>query len=452
MPLVIVALAVALLIFLMTKMKLNGFIALLLTATLVGIWAALTGNLTVDDESVGISAIADILEDGIGGQMSSTLVVVGLGAMIGRVMGDAGAARRIAGRIIDAFGEKGVQWAMVITSVLIGVTMFYEVAFVIIVPVAFTLVRATKSNLLWVGLPMSITLSTMHSFLPPHPGPTAVAGMYNASVGLTLAYGLVMAVPLGAFIAMTWPRLSFIKKMNPSIPEGLVSEEHIPDGELPSLKVSLTVVLFPVVFIAGAAIYDMIVDTDNWLSETINFLGSPAIALLMALLLAMYVFGPRIGRPMTAVAKSAAEAGKAMAMILLVIAGGGAFKEVLVAAGIADYIADMASGWAISPIILAWLIAVILRVALGSATVAVATAAGIAAPLVAAAGVSPELMVLATTTGSIAFSHVNDPGFWMFKEYFNLSVTDAIKSRTTYTTALSVLGLGAVLLMNLVIS
>ena len=452
MPLVIVALAVALLIFLMTKMKLNGFIALLLTATLVGIWAALTGNLTVDDESVGISAIADILEDGIGGQMSSTLVVVGLGAMIGRVMGDAGAARRIAGRIIDAFGEKGVQWAMVITSVLIGVTMFYEVAFVIIVPVAFTLVRATKSNLLWVGLPMSITLSTMHSFLPPHPGLTAVAGMYNASVGLTLAYGLVMAVPLGAFIAMTWPRLSFIKKMNPSIPEGLVSEEQIPDGELPSLKVSLTVVLFPVVFIAGAAIYDMIVDTDSWLSETINFLGSPAIALLMALLLAMYVFGPRIGRPMTAVAKSAAEAGKAMAMILLVIAGGGAFKEVLVAAGIADYIADMASGWAISPIILAWLIAVILRVALGSATVAVATAAGIAAPLVAAAGVSPELMVLATTTGSIAFSHVNDPGFWMFKEYFNLSVTDAIKSRTTYTTALSVLGLGAVLLMNLVIS
>lgn len=452
MPLVIVALAVALLIFLMTKMKLNGFIALLLTATLVGIWAALTGNLTVDDESVGISAIADILEDGIGGQMSSTLVVVGLGAMIGRVMGDAGAARRIAGRIIDAFGEKGVQWAMVITSVLIGVTMFYEVAFVIIVPVAFTLVRATKSNLLWVGLPMSITLSTMHSFLPPHPGPTAVAGMYNASVGLTLAYGLVMAVPLGAFIAMTWPRLSFIKKMNPSIPEGLVSEEQIPDGELPSLKVSLAVVLFPVVFIAGAAIYDMIVDTDSWLSETINFLGSPAIALLMALLLAMYVFGPRIGRPMTAVAKSAAEAGKAMAMILLVIAGGGAFKEVLVAAGIADYIADMASGWAISPIILAWLIAVILRVALGSATVAVATAAGIAAPLVAAAGVSPELMVLATTTGSIAFSHMNDPGFWMFKEYFNLSVTDAIKSRTTYTTALSVLGLGAVLLMNLVIS
>ena len=203
---------------------------------------------------------------------------------------------------------------------------------------------------------------------------------------------------------------------------------------------------------AGAAIYAVLVETDTLLSVIINFLGSPTIALLMALLLAMYVFGPRIGRSMTEVAKSAAEAGKAMAMILLVIAAGGAFKDVLVAAGIADYIAEMTSQWSISPIILAWLIAVILRVALGSATVAVATAAGIAAPLVASAGVSPELMVLATTTGSIAFSHVNDPGFWMFKEYFNLSVTDALKSRTTYTTALSVLGLGAVLLMSLVIN
>lgn len=451
MPLVVVALAVALLIFLMTKLKLNGFISLLLVATLVGIWAAVTGQLTVGDEPATIADIADILEDGIGGQMSSTLVVVGLGAMIGRVMGDAGAARRIALRIVDVFGENGVQWAMVITSMLIGVTMFYEVAFVIIVPVAFTLARATKSNLLWVGLPMSITLSTMHSFLPPHPGPTAVAGMYEASVGMTLAYGLIMAIPVGTFVAMVWPRLAFVKKMNPEIPAGLISEDEIPDDKLPSMGVSLTVALFPVVFIAGAAIFDMVNDSDSALGDTINFLGSPAIALLMALLLAMYVFGPHMGRPMSAVAKSAAEAGKAMAMILLVIAAGGAFKSVLTAAGIGDYIAELTGTWAISPLILAWLIAAILRIALGSATVAVATAAGIAAPLVASAGVSPELMVLATTTGSIAFSHVNDPGFWMFKEYFNLSVTEAIKTRTTYTTVLSILGLIAVMLMSLVI-
>jgi len=239
--------------------------------------------------------------------------------------------------------------------------------------------------------------------------------------------------------------------MNPEIPAGLISEDEIPDDKLPSMGVSLTVALFPVVFIAGAAIFDMVNDSDSALGDTINFLGSPAIALLMALLLAMYVFGPHMGRPMSAVAKSAAEAGKAMAMILLVIAAGGAFKSVLTAAGIGDYIAELTGTWAISPLILAWLIAAILRIALGSATVAVATAAGIAAPLVASAGVSPELMVLATTTGSIAFSHVNDPGFWMFKEYFNLSVTEAIKTRTTYTTVLSILGLIAVMLMSLVI-
>ena len=165
----------------------------------------------------------------------------------------------------------------------------------------------------------------------------------------------------------------------------------------------------------------------------------------------MCVFGPSNGRPMSEVAGSMAGGAKSMAMILLVIAAGGAFKEVLTAAGIADYIKEMTSGWSISPIILAWLIAVILRIALGSASVAVATAAGIAAPLVADSGVSPEVMVLATACGSVAFSHVNDPGFWMFKEYFNLTVTEAIKVRTTYTTVLSVLGLGGCLVLGALI-
>ena len=376
--------------------------------------------------------------------MSSTLVVIGLGAMIGRVMGDAGAAQRIALKIVEKFGERGVQWAMVITSVVIGITMFYEVAFVIIVPVAFTLVRATRKSLLWIGLPMSITLSTMHSFLPPHPGPTAVAGLYEASIGRTLA----LAVPVGILVSMAWPRLGFVRTVTPEIPAGLVSDREFSDDELPGMGISLTVALLPVVLIAGAAIYDMTEPPDNVLTSVIGFIGSPAIALLIALLVSVCVFGPLNGRPMSEVAGSMAGGAKSMAMILLVIAAGGAFKEVLTAAGIADYIKEMTSGWNVSPIILAWLIAVILRIALGSASVAVATAAGIAAPLVAGSGVSPEVMVLATACGSVAFSHVNDPGFWMFKEYFNLTVTEAIKVRTTYTTVLSVLGLGGCLVLG----
>lgn len=436
MPLVIVGISVLVLLFLMTKLKINGFVALLVVAVAVGLV-----------EGLPLADIPGILADGVGGQLDDTLLVIGLGAMIGRVMGDAGAAQRIAMKMVDAVGLKGVQVAMVITAMLVGVTMFYEVAFVIIVPVAFTLVRATKSNLLWVGLPMSITLSTMHSFLPPHPGPVAVAGTYEASVGLTLAYGLLIAVPAGALIALVWPRLSFVRKMDPQIPAGLVSDKLFDDDEMPSLWTSLAVALLPVVLIAGAAIFEMSAPESPAIGF-VQFIGSAPIALLITLLIACYVFGPMIGRTLDDVGKSAVDSAKPMAIILMVIGAGGAFKQILTEAGIADYIAELTSTWNISPIILAWLIAVILRIALGSATVAVVTAAGIAAPLVAGSGISPELMVLATSCGSIAFSHVNDPGFWMFKEYFGLSVTDALKTRTTYTTTLAILGLGGVLLLS----
>ncbi|MEU5832344.1 gluconate:H+ symporter [Streptomyces diacarni] len=452
MPLLVVALAVVVLLILMMRFKLNGFIALILVATLVAFWAVATGSLSVDGEPAGVADIPEIITEGLGGQLGSTAVVIGLGAMIGRVMGDAGAAQRIARKILSVFGERGVQWAMIISAMLIGVTMFYEVAFVILVPVAFTLVRATKVNLLWVGLPMSISLSTMHSFLPPHPGPTAVAGLYNASVGLTLAYGLLIAIPAGVAIAMAWPRLSFVRQMNPQMPSGLLAEKDFADDELPSGALSFLVALLPIVLIAGSEILRMTVTLSKEADNVLALLGSAEIALLIALLVAIAAFGPLNNRSMAQVAKSMSEAARAMAMILLVIGAGGAFKQVLVSAGIADYIADTTAGWNLSPPFLAWIIAVILRIALGSATVAVSTAAGIAAPLVAATGASPELMVLATACGSIAFSHVNDPGFWMFKEYFNLNVGQALAVRTTYTTTLAVLGLLGVFALDLVIT
>ncbi|MFJ9123955.1 gluconate:H+ symporter [Streptomyces sp. NPDC102340] len=439
MPMLVVALSVVALLFLMTKMKLNGFVSLMLVAVVVAMV-----------QGISLPEISDVLETGIGDQLSGTLPVIGLGAMVGRVMGDAGAAQRIATKLTKAFGDRWVQVAMVVTAMLIGVTMFYEVAFVIIVPVAFTLVRVTRQNLLWIGLPMSIALSTMHSFLPPHPGPTAVAEMFDASVGQTLFVGLFIAVPAGALIALVWPRLPFIRRMNPSIPEGLVTERVFEEDEMPALGWSLAVALLPVVLIAGAAIAEMTLDDHAPGMGVIKFIGSPEFALLLTLLLAMYVFGPRVGRSFKEVATSCGDAAKSMAMIMLVIAAGGAYKNVLVEGGISDYIKDTTEHWSISPLLLAWLIAAILRIALGSATVAVSTAAGIVAPMVASSGASPELMVLAVSCGSIAFSHVNDPGFWMFKEYFNLSVLDAIKARTTYTTVLALLGLGGVLALNAV--
>ncbi|MGW0904196.1 gluconate:H+ symporter [Streptomyces sp. NPDC002853] len=434
MPLVVVGVSVLILLFLMTRLKLNGFAALLLVA--VGV--ALV-------QGIPVATIPDVLSEGIGGQIGDTMLVIGLGAMVGRVMGDSGAAQRIANKMLDAFGPRWVQVAMVVTSMLIGVTMFYEVAFIIIVPIAFTLVRVTGAKLLWIGLPMSITLSTMHSFLPPHPGPTAVAATFHASVGLTLVYGLFIAIPAGALIALTWPRLPFVRAMNPTIPKGLVSEHEFTDEEMPGLGWSLTVALFPVVLIAGASVTEMATSSESPLLHSVTFIGSAPIALLLTLLLAIWAFGPRIGRSLSDVSDSCASAAKAMAMILLVIGAGGAFKNVLVEGGISDHIKDTTDGWSISPLILAWLIAVILRIALGSATVAVVTASGVVLPLLAGSGVHPEMLVLAVSCGSIAFSHVNDPGFWLFKEYFNLSVIEAIKVRTTYTTVLAILGLGGVL-------
>ncbi|MET8975623.1 gluconate:H+ symporter [Streptomyces sp. NPDC004539] len=439
MPLVVVGISVLVLLFLMTRLKLNGFAALLLVA--VGV-ALVRG--------IPVAKIPDVLSDGIGGQIGDTMLTIGLGAMVGRVMGDSGAAQRIAGKLLAVCGPRWVQVAMVLTAMLIGVTMFYEVAFVIIVPVAFTLVRVTGANLLWVGLPMSIALSTMHSFLPPHPGPTAVAATFHASVGLTLFYGLFIAVPIGAVIALVWPRLPFVRAMNPSVPTGLVSDKVFEEEEeLPGLSWSLAVALLPVVLIAGAAVTDMATGSESGLVHTVEFIGSAPVALLLTLLVAVWAFGPRIGRSLEEVSASCRGAAQAMAMILLVIGAGGAFKQVLVEGGISDYIKDATDGWSISPIVLAWLVAAILRVALGSATVAVVTASGVVLPLVAGSGAHAEVMVLAVSCGSIAFSHVNDPGFWMFKEYFNLSVVQAIKARTTYTTVLAVLGLGGTLLLEL---
>ncbi|WP_326573172.1 gluconate:H+ symporter [Streptomyces sp. NBC_00481] len=434
MPLIVVGISVLILLLLMTRLKLNGFAALLLVA--VGV-ALVRG--------IPVATIPDVLSEGIGGQIGDTMLTIGLGAMVGRVMGDSGAAQRIAGKLLDAFGPRWVQVAMVVTSMLIGVTMFYEVAFIIIVPIAFTLVRVTGAKLLWVGLPMSIALSTMHSFLPPHPGPTAVAATFHASVGLTLFYGLFIAVPAGAFIALTWPRLPFVGAMDPAIPKGLVSEREFTDEEMPGLGWSLFVALFPVVLIVAAAVTDMATSAESPFLNVVAFIGSAPIALLLTLCLAIWAFGPRTGRSLEEVGASCTSAAKAMAMILLVIGAGGAFKNVLVEGGISDYIKDTTDSWSISPIALAWLVAVILRIALGSATVAVVTASGVVLPLLAGSGVHPEMMVLAVACGSIACSHVNDPGFWLFKEYFNLSVIEAIKVRTTYTTVLAVLGLGGVL-------
>ncbi|WP_188780588.1 GntT/GntP/DsdX family permease [Marmoricola endophyticus] len=491
MPVLVVALAVVVLLVLMTKFRINGFIALFAVALMVGLL-----------QGMPLLEVYESATAGIGDQLSDLVLILGFGAMLGKILADSGAAQRIATRLVDVFGISKVQLAMMLTAVCLGITLFYEVAFVLLIPLVFTLVREYKLPLLWVGLPMSITLSTMHSFLPPHPGPAAVTETFEASQGLTLLYGLPIAIVAASALAFTWPRLVFVRSITPSIPKGLITEHKIAEEDMPGFGTCVGIVLVPVLMMAASAVAELSMDKDAPALRYFEFFGEAPVALLVALVLAVLLVGGNIdkvarsrvtvaadrGRTATgkfklsrqgqlgtgagdgassvaldesadvsvpparsrfqAAMDSAGEAVKPMAMIMLVIGAGGAFKQVLIDSGIADYITQLTNGWDISPIILAWVIAAMIRIAIGSASVAVVTAAGIVLPLVGPSGVPPELMVLAVTCGSIAFSHVTDPGFWLFKEYLNLSVVEAIKVRTTYSTVLALIGLGGVLLMN----
>lgn len=440
MPFVILALGVLLLLFLMVRMKINGFISLLLVAFLV----ALAQGMPMED-------IADSIVAGVGGQVDDLLLILGLGAMLGNIMADYGAAHRLAMTLIGKFGLKYAQVAIVIVAFLIGVVLFWETAWVILIPIVFAIVRETRVKLLWLAVPLAIALSSMHSFLPPHPGPTAVADIFGASIGKTLVYGLIIAIPIGASVALLWPRIPFIRRLDPQIPAGLVEEHSFDERDMPSFGMSLVITLLPVVLIGGASIVEMALGKDAAGMTVVRFIGEAPVSLLIAVLFAVAYFTLRRGIGMDSLMKSAANAAKAIAMILMVIGAGGAFKQVLVDGGISAYVGDVTGQWPLSPIFLGWAVAVIMRISLGSASVAVVAAAGIALPLVTAGGVSPELMTLAVASGSVACSHVNDPGFWMFKEFLGLSVMETVKVRTTYTSVLSILGLLGVLGLNAVL-
>ena len=438
MPLLIVALGVVLLLVLMIAFKLNGFLSLILVALSVGIL-----------EGMPLPTVVTSITKGVGGTLGTLALVLGFGAMLGKLMADSGGAQRIALTLIEKFGKKRIQLAVVVTGFIVGMALFYEIGFVLLIPLVFTIAASADIPLLYIGVPMAAALSATHGFLPPHPGPTAIAAIYKADLGKTLLYGIVVAIPA---VILAGPVLTkFLKHMEHDIPKGLFNPKIFTDKEMPGFGISVFTALVPVILMAARAIATIVLPKTSPVLSYTTFLGDPVIALLLAVLLAIFTFGLNRGKKMPEVMKTVSESIAAIAMILLIIGGGGAFKQVLVDSGVADYVALIMKGSSISPLVLAWLIAAILRIALGSATVAGLTAAGIVGPLVVATGASPELMVLATGAGSLILSHVNDPGFWMFKEYFNLSIPETLKSWTVLETIISVVGLIMVLLLSMVI-
>lgn len=438
MPLLIVISGILLLFILIARFKLNPFITFIIVSLFVGI-----------AEGMEPVAVVDSIQKGIGNILGFLVIILGLGAMLGKLVADSGAAQRITTKLVEKFGKKNIQWAVVLTGFIVGIPMFYSVGFVILIPLVFTIAAATGLPLLYVGLPMLASLSVTHGYLPPHPAPTAIAEIFQADIGKTLFYGILVAIPA---IIIGGPLLSRTMKNIKATPlKEFINPTILKEEEMPSTGISIFTALLPVILIGIAAIASLLLPSGSAILNILLFIGNPVIAMLISVLVAIYTLGLARGKKMKEVMDSVASAITGITMVLLIIAGAGALKQVLIDSGVSEYIGEMLKGSSISPLILAWLIATIIRVCVGSATVAGLTAAGIVLPLASGANVSPELMVLAIGSGSLMLSHVNDSGFWLFKEYFNLSVKDTLKTWTVMETTVGVMGLIGVLVLDVFI-
>lgn len=438
MPLLIVVLGILLLFLLIARFKFNAFIAFLIVSLAVGI-----------AEGMELEALIQSIQNGIGSTLGFLIMILGLGAMLGKLVADSGAAQQITTRLVAKFGIKNIQWALVLTGFIVGIPMFYSVGFVILIPLIFTIAASTKLPLLYVGLPMIAALSVTHGYLPPHPAPTAIATTFNADIGKTLLYGIIVAIPA---IIVAGPLFSrTIKHIEATPLKEFVNPRILKESEMPGIGISIFTALLPIILIMLATLADLLIPANNPLMPFINFIGDPSVAMLISVLVAIYTLGLARGKKMPEIMNSVTSGISGITMILLIIAGAGALKEVLVDSGVSQYIAEILKDSALSPLVLAWMVATVIRVCVGSATVAGLTTAGIVLPLVSATGTSPELMVLAIGSGSLMLSHVNDSGFWLFKEYFNLSINDTLRTWTVMETTVGVMGLIGVLLLSLFI-
>jgi Gnt-I system high-affinity gluconate transporter len=392
-------------------------------------------------------AILASIKEGVGSTLGGLALIICLGAVLGKILEISGAAEQIATTLINGFGKKYIQWAVLVTGFLIGIPLYYNAGFVILVPLVFTLARKTGLPLLYIAIPMAASLSTTHCFLPPHPSPVFLVNAFNANTGKVLIYGIIISIPVVILAGPVLGRL--LQRIKVEIHDVFLPDESEKEKKLPAVFPSFFIALLPVLLITLAVIAGNFLPDGTFLKKVLLFIGDSTIALLLAVLAATWYFGIKGGHSIEIVMKWLNEAISGIAMILLIITAGGVFKQVLQDSGTGTYIASFSSKWNMPPLIFGWVVAALLRVTIGSATVAGITAAGVVTPLVAAGAVSPELMVLAVGTGSVFGSHINDSGFWMFKEFFKLSLKQTFLSWTVMETIISILGLLGLLLLQL---
>ncbi|WP_420991803.1 GntP family permease [Cupriavidus sp. 30B13] len=426
--------AVIALVVLIARFKLNPFITLVVVSVLLGFAVGMP-----------MGDIVKSFEAGVGGTLGHIALVIGLGTMLGKMMAESGGAERIARTLIDFFGEKNVHWAMVTIAFIVGLPVFFEVGFVLLVPIAFNVAKRTGTSMVLVGIPMVAGLSVVHGLIPPHPAALLAVTAYGADIGKTILYALIVGIPTaiiaGPLFARLMDRYVKLPDLNP-----LAAQFTEDDGKgthgLPGFGITIFTILLPVALMLIGSWADLFTTPKTFANDFLKLIGNSVMALLIAALVSFYTFGKARGFSRENILKFTNECVAPTAIIVLVVGAGGGFGRVLRDSGISNAIVEVATGAHVSVLMLGWLVAVLIRIATGSATVAMTTAAGIVAPIAASVpGTRPELLVLTTGAGSLILSHVNDGGFWLVKEYFNMTVAQTFKTWSVCETIISVVAL-----------
>lgn len=434
MSFIILFAGIILLILLLAWAKLNAFLAFLIVSVLMGLC-----------NGMSLPGIATAMQKGVGDILGSLTIILCMGAMLGKLIAESGAAQKITTSLVEAFGKKNIMWAMVLTAFIVGIPLFFDVSFVLMVPLIIAASKRYNIPVVYIGLPVVAAVSVTHGFLPPHPAPTALVTQYHADLGLTLLYGLCIAIPT---VIIAGPIFATrLKKYTNKPPDTFIAKD-LPENELPSFFNSVFTTFLPVLLIAMATVCYQFIKQQNAVTKFFIGIGNPPVAMIIAVLFALYSLGLRRKKTMPVLMNHLIDAVKDISPILLILAGAGAMKEILTETGVNTQIAKLLDNFHVHPLLAAWTISAVIRIALGSATVAGLTTAGIIAPMIATSGVNPCLMVLATGAGSLIFGHVNDGGFWLFKEYFNLSLKDTFKTWSVMETLVSIIGLTGVFMLN----
>ncbi|SOD99514.1 gluconate:H+ symporter [Spirosoma fluviale] len=437
MPLTITFLGILALIALISLVRIHAFLAFLAVSIGVGL-------------ALGLKplALAEAIQKGIGGTLGSITAIIALGAMLGKLVAQSGAAQRIAVSIMSLVGTKHARWAFLVTGFIVGLPLFYSVGFMLLAPLVITVAYRYKLPALYIGLPMLASLSVTQGYLPPHPAPLAILKQFNADMGLTLFYGIIVSIPAilisGALFGSTVKRYT-------TLPNPAFIAPDLPDDQMPSVPVSFLTVLLPILLIGLSTLVSPMLPADSVGQQVLLFVGEPVVSMFVAVLVASVTLGIWRGKSMPVVTAMLGESIKDVALLFLIFGGAGALKQVLTDGGVNQAVADLMRDSTLHPYVLAWGMAALIRVCVGSSTVSGITTAGFVTPMLSAPGVEPNLMVLSIGAGSMMFSHVNDTGFWLFREYFQLSMADTLKTWSVMETLVSVSGLAGVMALSWVL-